>query len=68
MRRYNFQRIRRGVGEMAQGVAVHAPDLEAAVTQAHALNQTPPGETLRFIGNDPCAGPCPMCDAEPAHD
>lgn len=66
MKRYNFQRIRKGVGEMAQGVAVHARDIEAAVIRAHTLNKTPPAETLRFVGNDPCppTSRCAICYEE----
>ncbi len=65
MRRYNFQRIRKGK-EMAEGVAVHAPDLEAAVIQAHRLMAVryPPDDHIRFVGNDPCvpAERCGICE------
>jgi hypothetical protein len=64
-RRYNFQRIRNGV-EMAEGVAVHAVDIEEAVVKAHTLmrDSYPPDDHIRFIGIDPCAplAKCTICE------
>ncbi len=65
MRRYNFQRVRNRM-EMAEGVAVHAEDLEAAAIKAHRLmaNHYPPDDHIRFVGNEPCvpAERCGICE------
>lgn len=62
MQRYNFDRHRgkRGGKPMAEGIAVHADDMDEALYKAAALNNDLM-ERLVFRDNERCMGRCHIC-------
>lgn len=58
MQRYNFDRIRRGVGLMAEDIAVHADTLAEAEIEAQRLIPDKRTDTIRFRDNRPCPAAC----------
>jgi hypothetical protein len=54
MQRYNFDRFRRRVGLMAEGIAVHADSLDEARVKAERLIPDKQTDTITFTDNEPC--------------
>ena len=66
MERYNFLRTRDGA-LMAEGVAVHADSVGAAVLKAVATIFDK-RESLIYSGKSKCIGPCAICEGKESNE